>query len=137
MSVSRWSIDASGRGSARATTARTSPTSATGSGDPTRGPTAPRPPSVPPVPSGAPDPLRILVVNAGSSSLKLRLLDESDAVLGSVDLAAPRGEIDRDAVRAVIAGLGGIDAVGHRIVHGGSAFSSAVRLTPEVTARLA
>jgi acetate kinase len=81
--------------------------------------------------------VRILVVNAGSSSLKLRLLDDADALVGSADLAAPRGEVDAGVIREAIAGFGTIDAAGHRIVHGGSAFSAAVRLTPEVEAHLA
>ena len=36
----------------------------------------------------------ILVVNAGSSSLKLRVLDEADSVTGSADLPPPRGTAD-------------------------------------------
>jgi acetate kinase len=81
--------------------------------------------------------MRILVVNAGSSSLKLRVLDEADAVAASADLPAPRGETDAPAVRAAIAGFGPIDAVGHRIVHGGSEFSAPVRIDADVEARLA
>ena len=70
--------------------------------------------------------VRVLVVNAGSSSLKLRLLAEDDAPLGERELPAPRAEIDVDEVReAVSAGLGAADAVGHRIVHGGERFRSA------------
>ena len=38
--------------------------------------------------------LRVLVVNAGSSSLKLRLLDPADQIAGSADLPAPRGIAD-------------------------------------------
>ena len=44
-----------------------------------------------PVPSAAG---RILVVNAGSSSLKLRVLDRADAVTAGADLPAPRGAAD-------------------------------------------
>src|SRR4051812_25520208 len=80
--------------------------------------------------------IRILVVNAGSSSLKLRLLDAEDAVVGSCDLPALDGDVDRAIVRNGIVAFGPIDAVGHRIVHGGSAFSSAVPLTREVRAQL-
>jgi acetate kinase len=35
--------------------------------------------------------LSVLVVNAGSSSLKLRLLDPGDRVVGSQDLPPPSG----------------------------------------------
>jgi acetate kinase len=85
------------------------------------------------------DPLvldRILVVNAGSSSLKLRVLDPDDALVGSADLPAPRGTTDAGAVAETIRGLGPVDAVGHRIVHGGSQFASPVVLDAEVESRL-
>ena len=42
--------------------------------------------------------MRVLVVNAGSSSLKLRVLDDSDQVTGTADLPAPRGLRDRKSV---------------------------------------
>ena len=38
--------------------------------------------------------MRILVVNAGSSSLKLRLLGPDDAPLAEADVPAPRAEVD-------------------------------------------
>jgi acetate kinase len=82
-------------------------------------------------------PERILIVNAGSSSLKLRVLDSADAVVASADLAPPRGPEDRPVVAEAVAGLGPIDAVGHRIVHGGTAFLGPVRLDERVTARIA
>ena len=81
-------------------------------------------------------PDRILVVNAGSSSLKLRVLDPDDEVVGSADLPAPRGSTDADAVAKAIGGLGAVDAVGHRIVHGGSQFASPVVLDRDVETRL-
>ena len=80
--------------------------------------------------------MRILVVNAGSSSLKLRVLDASDALVGSADLPAPRGSTDAADVAAAIDGLGAVDAVGHRIVHGGTAFSTPVRIDARVIERL-
>jgi acetate kinase len=80
--------------------------------------------------------MRILVVNAGSSSLKLRVLDEADAIVASADLPAPRGEADAAALSGSIGDLGDIDAVGHRVVHGGTLFSTPVVVTPEVVARL-
>jgi len=87
---------------------------------------------------GAGECVRVLVVNAGSSSVKLRLLDEGDAVVASCDLGAPRARIDEDAVEAAIAehGLGEADAVGHRIVHGGTRFRAAVRIDAAVEAAL-
>jgi acetate kinase len=85
---------------------------------------------------GANGPHRILVVNAGSSSLKLRVLDPDDKLVGSADLPAPRGSTDADAVAKAIRGLGAVDAVGHRIVHGGSQFASPVVLDGDVEVRL-
>ena len=81
--------------------------------------------------------MRILVVNAGSSSLKLRLLGGDDELLASADLPAPRGEAEASTLRTAIAGFGRVDAVGHRIVHGGTAFTGPVQLTPEIQAALA
>ena len=72
--------------------------------------------------------MRVLVVNAGSSSLKLRVLDPGDTVAAEADIDAPRSRVDEDRLRAWIAGAGTVDAVGHRIVHGGERFRSAVRV---------
>ena len=76
--------------------------------------------------------LPILVVNAGSSSLKLRVLDASDAIVASADLPAPRGAADADAIATAVAGFGGIAAAGHRIVHGGTRYSGPVRIDDAV-----
>jgi acetate kinase len=73
--------------------------------------------------------VRILVVNAGSSSVKLALLGSDDATLAERELAAPRSVLDADELRAALAdGLGDADAVGHRIVHGGERFREAIRI---------
>ncbi len=87
----------------------------------------------------APGPSRILVVNAGSSSLKLRLLDPSDTPVATADLPAVRGAADAQLVADAVAGWGdeSIGAVGHRVVHGGTEFSTAAVLTDEVVARVA
>jgi acetate kinase len=82
----------------------------------------------------APD--RILVVNAGSSSLKLRVLDQADTIVGSADLPAPRGTVEAADLAVAIEGFGAVDAVGHRIVHGGTGFSKAVRIDDRVVSRL-
>jgi acetate kinase len=78
----------------------------------------------------------VLVVNAGSSSLKLRVLSADDSLAGSVDLPAPRGEADSDSLEAALAGFGDVGAVGHRIVHGGNVFSGPVRIDARVRRRL-
>jgi acetate kinase len=74
--------------------------------------------------------VRVLVVNAGSSSIKLRLLDAGDALAAEAGIDAPREQIDEAALRDWIEGAGTVDAVGHRIVHGGERFRSAVRVEP-------
>ncbi len=80
--------------------------------------------------------LRILVVNAGSSSLKLAVLEDGDRVLASENLPAPRGRVDEDALRQAIDRSPPIEAVGHRIVHGGTEFVEAVLLSADVVQRL-
>jgi acetate kinase len=76
---------------------------------------------------------QILVVNAGSSSLKLRVLSDADEVTGSADLPP---EQDKAALEATIEGFGEVHAVGHRIVHGGDEFSGPVLIDPAVRQRL-
>ncbi len=77
------------------------------------------------------------MVNAGSSSLKLTLLDGEDSTLAARELAAPRAQVDpRQLQDALGSGLGEADAVGHRIVHGGERYLEAVRIDDDVEAGL-
>ena len=69
--------------------------------------------------------MRVLVVNAGSSSVKLRLVDADDRAAGRVDLPAV-GEASAADVAAALADVGPFDAVGHRVVHGGERFRDPV-----------
>jgi acetate kinase len=81
--------------------------------------------------------VRVLVVNAGSSTLKLSLLDGEDAILDQRELAVSRGAIDATELRAALDdGLGDADVVGHRIVHGGERYRDAVRIDAGVEAAL-
>ncbi len=81
--------------------------------------------------------MRVLVVNAGSSSLKLTLLDHDDSTLASEELEAPRARVDPQELReALSSGLGEADTVGHRIVHGGERFREAVVVDTGVEAQL-
>jgi acetate kinase len=89
--------------------------------------------------------MRILVVNAGSSSLKLTLLacaddddgPSADTTIATRELDAPRAQVDAAALRnALDEGLGDADAVGHRIVHGGERFREAVTIDAEVEREL-
>ncbi len=80
---------------------------------------------------------RILVVNAGSSSVKLSLLGAGEEPLAERELAAPSAEVDRGALRSALdGGLGDADLVAHRIVHGGERFRAAVRIDAGVEAAL-
>jgi acetate kinase len=88
------------------------------------------------------------VVNAGSSSLKLRVLDghgpAGGEVTGRADLpAVGGGDGDTGAsntgakvITAAIESFGQVDAVGHRIVHGGTRYAAPVLVTREVRRRL-
>ena len=80
--------------------------------------------------------MRILVVNAGSSSMKLRVVGPDDAVAATADLPAPKGEADSAAVAEAVLRFGEVGAVGHRIVHGGSQFGGPVFLDDDVVKRL-
>ena len=115
--------------------------------------------------------MKILVINAGSSSLKYQLLDPATGellakglcerigidgkftykpqlagkkVLDAVDVAMPthseaiKAVMDAlvDADNGVIGSMKEIDAVGHRVVHGGEAFSASVKIDDKVMAAL-
>lgn len=80
--------------------------------------------------------LRVLVVNAGSSSLKLRMLGSDDELLRADDLPALADEHAGEALTAALGALPPVDAVGHRIVHGGERFRDPVRIDAEVESAL-
>ena len=81
--------------------------------------------------------MRILAVNAGSSSVKLSLLGDDDRTLGERELQALATKVDDRELRAALRdGLDGADAVAHRIVHGGEQFRSPVRIDPGVVEQL-
>ncbi len=80
--------------------------------------------------------MRVLVVNAGSSSLKLRLLDAADSVEQTADLPAGPEGFDTSALADVLTGWPRPDVVGHRIVHGGTVFTGPVRIDDDVREQL-
>jgi acetate kinase len=83
----------------------------------------------------------VLVINAGSSSLKARLLDREDQVVwqGQTDWQpdAPDQALTDWLLPAVAPWTGALALVGHRVVHGGTAFTAPTRLTAEVREGLA
>jgi acetate kinase len=72
----------------------------------------------------------VLVVNAGSSSVKLRVVDDDGEVACARDLPS----VDRIDLRSELAAFldeaPAVEAAGHRVVHGGARFTSAVLLEP-------
>jgi acetate kinase len=80
--------------------------------------------------------MRVLVVNAGSSSLKLRLLDARDTIAHSADLPAGPDGVDTSGLAGILRGWGKPDAIGHRIVHGGTIFNGPALITDAVTKQL-
>lgn len=80
--------------------------------------------------------MRVLVVNAGSSSLKLRVVDDDDTVEHSADLPGGPDGLDTSALAEVLGEWGPVDVVGHRIVHGGTVFAGAVQISPIVREQL-
>ena len=98
--------------------------------------------------------MRVLVVNAGSSSLKLSVLElpaagraasvepaAEDDGAGPAPPVAERHVEDWDGedtgpVAELLADAGPVDAVGHRVVHGGVELQSAVLIDDEVVAQI-
>src|SRR6266581_2354491 len=112
MSARRWSTSVCAAASTRETTGRTLP----------RSPTGP----------GRTSSLRVLVLNAGSSSLKLSLVDDDDTVLADREFEAAEGRLDEARLAVAIHELHGIEAVGHRVVHGGPRLRASVRIDSQV-----
>jgi len=77
--------------------------------------------------------MRTVVMNAGSSTLKLSAIGPGDETI-----ATTTGPLsDLEAVRRFYREHGPVDATGHRIVHGGTEFLAPVVLDAGVIARLA
>ena len=81
--------------------------------------------------------MRILVVNAGSSSTKLRVVDGAASVAATDLPAIDASDPPTEALRTAIVGLGPVDAVGHRVVHGGTEYREATFVDDLVVERLA
>jgi acetate kinase len=82
--------------------------------------------------------VRVLVVNTGSSSLKLSVLDPSggEEPLAATTVERWEGEEDVDAVQAFLDEAGDLDAVGHRVVHGGPDHRGPARVDETLVAEL-
>jgi acetate kinase len=76
--------------------------------------------------------MRVLVVNAGSSSLKLSVLTPDGSVHAATTVESWAGEEHLDPVHRFLGSVDGIDAVGHRVVHGGPRYRTATPVDGEV-----
>jgi acetate kinase len=73
----------------------------------------------------------VLVVDAGSASLHVAVVDAAGAVVHTHDLAAP------DELTDLVPRLPAVAAVGHRLVHGGPELTAPVLVDDAVRAGLA
>ncbi len=85
--------------------------------------------------------MKILVLNAGSSSLKYKLyaMEERIALDAGVIENIPQGgyrdailEVERRLQAVGLLSLAQLDAIGHRVVHGGEHFTESVRIDERV-----
>ena len=82
--------------------------------------------------------MRVAVINAGSSSLKYKLFDTSLQEVIETKLVQNIGEHDseiknhHEALESLNIDFNSLDAIGHRVVHGGEKFSSSVLITDDV-----
>jgi acetate kinase len=79
--------------------------------------------------------LRVLVLNAGSSSLKVSLVAD-DTVESENEFEVAEGRLDETELSAAVRGMRGVDAVGHRVVHSGPRYRNSVRIDREVVSYL-
>jgi acetate kinase len=84
--------------------------------------------------------MRVLVVNVGSSSLKVSVVGDGELIEGLsipvADMTTGEGQIEGQIER-LLARHGPFDAVGNRVVHGGTEFVAPVVVDQEVRRRLA
>ena len=88
--------------------------------------------------------MALLILNAGSSSLKFSLIDPADLRVwthGTIELQTGFDSVVQRAIGDARAcaqsdSSAAIAAVVHRVVHGGTRFTEPVRITPEVRAAL-
>jgi acetate kinase len=76
----------------------------------------------------------VLVVNTGSSSIKMQLVASDDTVVDEAVHDEWHGE--PEAIADFASGLAAVDAVGHRVVHGGSELTTATLVDADVVARI-
>lgn len=81
--------------------------------------------------------MRVLVLNAGSSSLKTSVVGEpGDVTVSRAELERPAHAGWSGALAGALGDAGRIDAIGHRVVHGGAAHSGAMLISDTVVGEL-
>ena len=85
---------------------------------------------------GRTDRVNVLVINAGSSSLKVSLVGADDEEIANHEFKASSGRFKKGELAAAINEMDGVEAVGHRVVHGGSRYSTSVLIDARVVAYL-
>ncbi|MFN2451637.1 MAG: acetate kinase, partial [Candidatus Dormibacteria bacterium] len=80
--------------------------------------------------------MRLLVVNAGSSSLKLSVVEADDSLSAERELGRPGDPDTRAGLREFVAAASDVTAVAHRLVHGGPDVLEAMVVDDAVRARL-
>ena len=82
--------------------------------------------------------MRTLVINAGSTTVKLSVLDcEAEQFAVTVEHESSAVAVAHGIEQVRAKGLLPVDGVGHRIVHGGAAFTEGVCVTDAVMTQLA
>ena len=79
--------------------------------------------------------MRVLVVNAGSSSLKLSVLD-AEEITHQTTLERWDGAGDLGQLRSLLTDVPDVGGIGHRVVHGGPRFRESVRIDHDVVSYL-
>jgi acetate kinase len=80
--------------------------------------------------------MRVLVVNAGSSSLKLSRVDDDGVVTAATTVERWQGAGHLEPLAEFLETCGPVDAVGHRVVHGGPRYDGPVVIDDLVTSYL-
>ncbi|MGH4027060.1 MAG: acetate/propionate family kinase [Pseudonocardiaceae bacterium] len=76
--------------------------------------------------------MRVLVVNTGSSSLKLSILSPDGTVEDGITVERWTGRNHLEPIQKFLEGTDRIDAVGHRVVHGGPRHRAPTRIDGEL-----
>lgn len=80
--------------------------------------------------------MKLLVVNAGSSSLKIRLLEHEQLLL-DLDIEAQGADFEAQRLEQALDQAGPVQGIGHRVVHGGWRFNGPQLITSDLEAYLA